>query len=83
MVHMARGFMGFGRGTSYLMVGFSSEIQKFSLGDAARHGVSTVKTMAIFTHVKAFYSICSICNGELQILVANAKILTQLFSKDK
>lgn len=79
----AGGFTAFGGGTSYLMVWFSSEIQKFSLGDGAHHTVTTVKTKAVFTYVKALYSICSICNAELKILVANAKILAEVFSKDK
>ena len=66
------------------MVEFGLQIQKFSLGDAAHHTVSTVKTKAIFTYTEAFYSICYICNGSLQILVANAEILTCkcMFSKD-
>lgn len=77
-------FTGFGRRSSYLTVEFGFQIQNFFLGDAACHRVSTVKTVAIFTCTNAFYSICYICNGRLQILVANAKILTCkcMFSKD-
>lgn len=67
------------------MVEFGLQIQKFSLGDAAHHTVSSVKTTAIFTYTKAFYSICCMCYGKLQILVADVKMLTGkcMFSKDK
>lgn len=77
MMRVCTDFAGFGRGFSYLVVEFGLHIKKKnSLGDAAHHTASTVKTMAILTCTKAFYSICYICNGKLQILVANAKILT-------
>lgn len=80
MQYVCKGFTGFDRGSSYLMVEFGLQIQKLSLGDAAHHTVSTVRTIAILPYTKAFYNICCIFTGKL----ANAKILTCecMFSED-
>lgn len=78
-MHVCTDITGFGKGSSYLTVEFVLQTRNLSLGDVAHHTVSTVETMVIFTHSKAFYGICYICNGKLQILVAYAKVLTCKF----
>lgn len=80
MKYVCKGFTGFNRGSSSLIMEFDLQIQKFSLGDAVHHTVSTVTTIALLPYNKAFYNICCIFNGKL----SNAKILTSefMFSED-
>lgn len=72
MKDVCKGFTGFNRGSSYLMMEFGLQIQKISLGDAAHHTVSNIKIIVIFPWTKAFYNICCIFNRKL----SNAKVLT-------
>lgn len=65
MKYVSKGFTGFIREFSYLMMEFDLQIEKSSLGDAAHRTVSTVKTIAIVPYKKAFYSICCIFNENL------------------
>lgn len=55
------------------MMEFGLQVQTFSLGDAAHHTVSTVKTIVILPYTIASYNICCIFSGKL----ANTKILLQ------
>lgn len=71
MKYVCKGFTGFNGGIND---GIWFTNKKFSLGDAAPHTVSNVKTIAILPYTKAFNNICCSFNGQL----SNANILTRI-----